>query len=1103
MWVATRISAFRARRRDAAVRAHELEAFTAGVAHQRAARWSYHCSTTPTAVDALHAATRLGADVWCRRVDHADAYRVALGWGPVSWDVAVASPPHEAIAPEVLAVVTSAGRFADATIPLTLAPGSSLAVTGLGADGVVRSLVVQLATWLGPADWRLLVVAEDPAAWDWARWLPHGPGRAAAVVGADDADAQTAVFTAFDDGDHRHVVVVTDRPELLAQRTGALRRFLAACTSAAVVVRVPGDDAVPALCRSVVEIGSVGLARWWPDVADASPESRSMPALHVAGITVADAHRAARSLAGLRDPEDPALAIDALATSITLGALFDERGTGAIDDAIGIAAGWRARGTEPMPTVALGAAADGIVEVDLVRDGPHVLVAGTTGSGKSELLRTLVVSLAARASPDHVTFVLIDYKGGATFDACADLPHTVGVVTDLDDRLAERALCSLDAEVRRRERLLRAVGATDLAAYRSDPARPKLPRLVVVVDEFAALAAELPTFLSSLVGVAQRGRSLGVHLVLATQRPAGVVDDEIRANTNLRLALRLHDVADARDVVGDDAPARFSRGTPGRAMLRLGPAETVVFQSARCTGPARLGGGHEEHLRVLTAPSGDTTAATTELAVLVRSIRNAAVLSDVAAPHRPWLPPLPELLDGGVPLGAVGLIDVPAEQRRVDLRWTPAAGNLALIGALGAGTTTALLSIVGAVLEHGREHVYVIDARGDDRLDALVVAPRCGGVIRPHEGERLGRLLDRLVGELDERRSAGQRDERPGVMLAVDGVAALRAVLDAPLDSSRWEQLVRIISEGAAVGVTCVLTGERPTAMPGALLAACSDRWVFHLDDPTEATGCGVRAAIVPPPIPGRLIVASTGGEAQLAMPSMNAAPRDDDDTVRPPAIGVLARSVDAATMPVGATTAAGEIELVMGIDHATLDVARLAVPPGEHLLVVGPARSGRTTALRRLAESWSTACPEGVVLVVGQRPGHPLVSGAAEVAAAELPMRVDGAPGPVLVVIDDAEHVDDPAIAAILGRRRPGLLVMATGRPVSLRAMYGHWTSIVRRSRLGLAMSACTDTDGDVLGELLPRHRPLPARPGLAYVIDGGGRRLVQLAWRPPVDLR
>ena len=185
--------------------------------------------------------------------------------------------------------------------------------------------------------------------------------------------------------------------------------------------------------------------------------------------------------------------------------------------------------------------------------------------------------------------ILVDYKGGSTFDACARLPHTVGVVTDLDDGLAQRVLVSLDAEVRRRERLLRTAGADDLTAYRRAVTEP-LPRLVVVIDEFASLAKELPDFLGALVSIAQRGRSLGIHLVLATQRPAGVVTDDIRANTNLRIALRLQDRTDAHDVVGDALPARFPPGTAGRAALRLGPDELIVFQVGRLveSRPSRL-----------------------------------------------------------------------------------------------------------------------------------------------------------------------------------------------------------------------------------------------------------------------------------------------------------------------------------------------------------------------------------------------------------------------------------------------------------------------------------------------------------------------------------
>ena len=1094
MWVAGRVGAARDGRRAGAIHRRELAAFSTAVAAQRRAQWQHHLATTPPVAEAVVAATTTRADVWGRRADHADAFRVTLGWGPVTWEVALDGSPGDpgtSAGAELTAVVAAAEQFDDAPVPAELGTGAALAIAGSAAASVVRSLIIQLATWTGPADWRLVAVVDEPSSWDWCRWLPHGPADTATVVSADDADAQAATLLQDDGADGRHVVVVTDRPELVAQRTGALRRFLGAARSSALVVHVPPGDAVPAMCRSVLEIGSIGRARWW---ADTSIAARS-DIVHAAGVTLVDAERVARCLAPLRDPEEPS-GSETLGTAVSLGALSEHHGVGPIDDAIAVAAAWRAGGPDPAPAAPLGLAADGVVEIDLVRDGPHALVAGTTGAGKSELLRTLVVSLAARCSPDHLTFVLVDYKGGATFDACADLPHTVGLVTDLDDRLAERALTSLEAELRRRERILRAVGASDLDEYRSRARDQPVPRLVVVIDEFAALAAELPTFLGKLVGLAQRGRSLGVHLVLATQRPAGVVDDDIRANTNLRLALRLHDSADARDVVGDDAPARFSRHAPGRAMLRLGPSETVVFQAARCTGvwtPAREG-----RLHVLAAEPVPPGGQVTELAVLVRSIRHAAALSDIAPPHCPWLPPLPEHVAPDA--GGVGLVDVPHQQRRDVLSWVPSDGNLALLGAFGSGTTSGLVAVLTSVCtaaDPHERHAYVVDARGDERLDALANLPHCAGVVRPHERERLARLLDRLVGELDRRRAAGGRNERPEVVLAVDGIPALRALLDGPRDGTRWEQLGRVVSEGAAVGMSCVMTAERPGAVPPAVLAACAERWIFHLDDAGEATSCGLRPVAVPAASPGRLVVASSGCEAQLAMPA--GLPSPTEPRVGGPAeIDVLPAIVDAATMPAGRVTAAGELELAVGIDFAGLGVAYLEVPDGEHVLVAGPPRSGRTTALHRLVTSWVEARPGEQIVAVSSRrrallPQLPIVVEADAPAAVAA---VEAAVGrPCLLVVDDAEHVDDPRLSGLLSERRPGLLVVAAGRPESLRSMYGHWTSVVRRSRLGLLFAACSDTDGDVLGELLPRHRPLPPRPGLAWMVGGGRRSMVQVA--------
>ena len=1077
VWLAGRLRAARDRRRATRQGRRDLAAFAAAVGDQRAARWRYHLAMAPTVATAVTEAGAIGAAVWNRRAGHPSAFDATLGWGPLTW--AVALDAAEPIATEVAGVVAAAERFDDAPVPVDLGPGASLAIRGPTAGAVVRALIVQLATWTGPADWRLVIVAGDPEDWDWCRWLPHAAATDGTplVVAADDTAALAAAFGRVLDGDGRHVVVVTDRSEQLALRTGPVRRFLVAQPSAAVIAEVPADDPVPALCGSVLEIGSIATARWRTEPAYPARPGR----VHVAGVTTATAQRVARRLAGLHDPEDPAAADRTLPAMVTLSSLNERHGSGPIDDAIAIAACWRSGGPDRPPAAAIGMTGDGVVEIDLARDGPHALIAGTTGSGKSELLRTLVASLAARSSPDHLTFVLVDYKGGATFDACADLPHTVGVVTDLDERLAARALVSLEAELRRRERLLRTAGADDLSAYRAVAGRAPLPRLMVVIDEFAALAAELPQFLASLVGVARRGRSLGLHLVLATQRPAGVVDDEIRANTNLRIGMRLQDPADGRDVVGDPAPASFPRGTPGRAMLRLGPGETVVFQTA-CAG--------------------------SELAVLVRSIRQAAALSDVGPLHRPWLPPLPGMIGpggcNGVALapGDAGVLDDPAAQCQRALRWEPRDGHLALLGGRRSGTTTALRTLVATVaLAHppARLHAYVIDASGDHRVDDLEQLAGCGAVLRPHERERLGRLLRRLVEEIDVRRQAGGRGDRPQIVLSIDGLPQLAGALEGASDELGL--LVRIVAEGAALGVVCVLTAARPGAIPMSTLAACNERWVFRLDDPAEGPLCGVPAVAVAAAVPGRVVVASCGLEAQLAVIEAQSGPLDASGG-GPPPVGTLAVDVDAVDLPPGRLRPDGETELVVGIGFQSLEPATLTVPDGEHVLVAGPPRSGRSTTLIRLAESWRDAHPGGVTHVVAPLRRSPLAARPDTIRGEDVVAVVDAVPEgcPCLVLIDDSERVDDVsgAVAALIADRRPGLLVIAAGRPDALRVQYGKWTNVIRRSRTGLLMASCADTEGDVLGELLPRRPPIPPRPGLAWIVSGGERALAQVGRRP-----
>ena len=358
--------------------------------------------------------------------------------------------------------------------------------------------------------------------------------------------------------------------------------------------------------------------------------------------------------------------------------------------------GSRRGGPDPTPRAVVGGTAEGPFVIDLVRDGPHVLVGGTTGSGKSEFLRTLVTSLALSSPPDELAFVLVDFKGGAAFGPCTALPHVVGLVTDLDDHLVARALASLRAELRRRERLFAEVGAGDLEGYqrRRRPDSEAIPRLVVVVDELRALVEELPDFVSGLVRLAALGRSLGVHLVLATQRPSGAVSAEIQANVSLRIAFRMRDRSDSLDVLDDDAAAVISPGTPGRALARGGDGVLVSFQAATTSAPPA---GSTAAIRVRPASSGEESLDRSpvgdgETTRLVDAVRGAHRLTGGRRPAAPWLAPLPDVVPPdriaagsrtaqGVPVA--GLVDEPDLQRVSPLTLAGGRRLLAAVGPLG------------------------------------------------------------------------------------------------------------------------------------------------------------------------------------------------------------------------------------------------------------------------------------------------------------------------------------------------------------------------------------------------------------------------------------
>ena len=875
---------------------------------------------TPDPAEVLLTATGPGQRLWERRRADADHGLLRIGTGTLRSAVEVSDPDREEHRR------TLPRELADVPVAVPLAEHGVLGVAGPGGlpRALGRWLVAQAAVLHPPADLRICVLT-DPGGrggWEWVRWLPHARPRdgrsAVALIGTDAAtvarrvgellallaarqEALREAGSADQGWPGPATLVVLDGSRRLRALPGVARILREGPAAGIRLVCLDSDRRLlPEECRAVAEEESSGLLR--VSVTGRDPVAGVRPD----GVTAAWCERVARALAPIRDGGDEDAVLPDSCRLLDLIGLEPPT-------AAAVRARWAAGG--PGTAAVVGATVDGPLTVDLVRDGPHGLVAGTTGSGKSELLQTVVASLAATHRPDAVTFVLVDYKGGSAFKDCVQLPHTVGMVTDLDPHLVQRALRSLGAELRRRERLLADAGARDLAEYAAAPAAPgraPLPRLLLVIDEFASLARELPDFVTGLVDLAQRGRSLGIHLVLATQRPSGVVSPEIRANTNLRIALRVTDATDSCDVVDAPDASRIAPATPGRAYARLGAASLLPFQAGRVGGrrPAPAGGRVPEPFAAAVGwaelgrpapqrPAGrpDDDEPPTDLAALVAAVAGANTELDIPPQHSPWLPALPEAvtLDDlapphgppreGLPPAPYAVEDLPDRQARrtvaVDLS---SFGHLMVVGAPRSGRSQTLRTLAGALARtHSPAdvHLYGLDC-GNGALLALEALPHCGAVVRDGEPDRAVRLIGRLSAEvrrrmallgehgftdIGEQRAATPAAGRlPHVVLFVDRWEGFTASLGELDSGGLTDALLQLVREGASAGVHVVLTGDRSLLL-GRTASLTGDKLVLRLSDPSDLTLIGLDPRKVPPdPPPGRGFRARDGVETQVAL---------------------------------------------------------------------------------------------------------------------------------------------------------------------------------------------------------------------------------------------
>ncbi len=529
---------------------------------------------------------------------------------------------------------------------------------------------------------------------------------------------------------------------------------------------------------------------------------------------------------------------------------------------------WRKNRTYESMKVLIGKKAGGkdcYLDVHEKYHGPHGLVAGTTGAGKSEFLQTFILSLAMNFSPEDVSFFLIDFKGGGMADLFKGLPHLAGQISNLSGSQVHRAMISIKSENMRRQRIYSEYGVNHInlytKLYKNKEAAHPLPHLFIIIDEFAELKREEPEFIRELISVAQVGRSLGMHLILATQKPGGIVDDNIRSNSRFKVCLRVQDGQDSREILHKPDAAYITR--TGRCFLQVGNDELyepfqagysgAAYDEDRNPEGARIAKmfsntGREEligrYAGVKQKKAGQNQSGVkvrTQLKTVVEYLAQTAKEAGIHYRLPFWLPVLPAELyldelegfrqqsyaDGrwqdkspgkrpaGEISGYIGLCDDPANQKQMPLVIDLAArGHLAVCGTYGSGKSIFLQTFMYSLIcryTPEEVNIYAVDY-GSRMLAAFSKAPHVGGVIFEYESDRLEKFVFLLLDMIKERKnlfSGGNygeyvkaRGTLPAIVLVIDNLGGFRSKTEGKYD----DFLIRISKEGTGYGIFLVLS---------------------------------------------------------------------------------------------------------------------------------------------------------------------------------------------------------------------------------------------------------------------------------------------------------
>lgn len=784
-------------------------------------------------------------------------------------------------------------------VPVTVDLKNANAVGFVGCrrhlGGMLKNLTVDLATRQYYGDMRMFFVFGEECCRDfqWLRFLPHIWNDALNMRNfVCDTDSKNILFEYLykeltrrsGAGKERFTDLVVFVYSDLGLKRHPISRFLESAAGLQVhfLFFEENADLLPDCCDSVVTLsdernGVLAAAE------DAAAENRFV-------YEAVDTSAAERTVLKLAPVYCDEVSLEgSLTKNITLFELLNILN---VDD-IDLEKNWREAQVYKSLAAPLGVKAKNqIVSLDLneKHHGPHGLVAGTTGSGKSEILQSYILSMAVRFHPYEVGFVIIDFKGGGMVNQFAGLPHLAGAITDIDGREIDRSLLSIKAELNKRKALFAEYGVNHVDSYirlyKNGEAKTPLPHLILIVDEFAELKMEQPEFMKELISAARIGRSLGIHLILATQKPSGVVDAQIWSNSKFRLCLKVQNKEDSNEVLKTPVAAEIKE--PGRAYLQVGNNEIFeLFQSAYSGGPASVEDGASARsftINKLDLSGRRTSIYTreakrqaqekdTQLDAIVKHIAAYCDRAGIRKMPGICLPPLGELYaieeaeqtgagTGGIVI-PIGIFDDPESQRQDQVNLNVSETNTFILGSSQFGKTCMLQTMIRGLAENylpEEVNIYILDF-ASLALKVFDGLKHVGGVVIPGEDEKLKlffKIMGREVKTRKEKfsqmgitsyqsyREAGYRD-LPQIVLLLDNMTAFRE-----LCGDYDEALLNLCREGTAVGMSVNVTAQQMSGIGYKYLAAFGNKYGLTCNDKSEYASLFDRCRMEPKNVPGR-----------------------------------------------------------------------------------------------------------------------------------------------------------------------------------------------------------------------------------------------------------